>query len=407
MSRQGSRIYWRDQGGERRAYGDFRDLGGKREALIPEGETRATTDPDVAQALCTERVKELASRTRDRVLLGIEEPSSVGTFAAHHLKLKARSGRVSEAHLANMQLHYGRAADFFGAGRELHTIGVRDVERWMHSLATEPNGRGETLSPKTVREHLNSLSNLYRRAQGEAAVPPGFNPVAAVMDKPVARKREAKWLEVPDAALLLEAARLYKPPPGKHGASWMHPLVATALLTGGRKSEILGLVVDDVSFDRRTVTFRPHPHRRLKSRTSHRAVPLWPQLEEILREYIFGGPGPVSGLLFPSGRTGRMVHDARKALDAIGERAGFAEGEVRMHRFRHTYCAARLQTLDAGAPVSEFTVMRELGHSSPTLVRRVYGHLGDVRHRSEVVEYRVEQHRKELGDRLKALREAE
>ncbi len=32
------RIYWRDQGGVRRAYADFReyaDVGGKREALVP------------------------------------------------------------------------------------------------------------------------------------------------------------------------------------------------------------------------------------------------------------------------------------------------------------------------------------------------------------------------------------
>ena len=37
------------------------------------------------------------------------------------------------------------------------------------------------------------------------------------------------------------------------------------------------------------------------------------------------------------------------------------------------------------------------------LVDRVYGHLGDVRHRSEVVEFRVEQHREELGERLSTL----
>ena len=37
------------------------------------------------------------------------------------------------------------------------------------------------------------------------------------------------------------------------------------------------------------------------------------------------------------------------------------------------------------------------------LVRRVYAHLGDVRHRSEVVEYRLEQHLDRLGDRLQRL----
>ena len=71
--------------------------------------------------------------------------------------------------------------------------------------------------------------------------------------------------------------------------------------------------------------------------------------------------------------------------------------------FRHTYCATRLQTLDHGAPVSPYTVSRELGHGSTAMVERVYSHLGTIRHRSEAVEFKVEQHKKALGKRLKAL----
>ena len=71
--------------------------------------------------------------------------------------------------------------------------------------------------------------------------------------------------------------------------------------------------------------------------------------------------------------------------------------------FRHSYCAARLQTLDQGAPVSLYTVSRELGHGSRDMVERVYSHLGTVRHRSDVVEYRIEQHEEVLHDRLVAL----
>jgi len=71
--------------------------------------------------------------------------------------------------------------------------------------------------------------------------------------------------------------------------------------------------------------------------------------------------------------------------------------------FRHTYCAARLQTLDRGAPVAVDTVRRELGHGSGELVEKVYGHLGEVRHRADVVEFRVEQHRERLEERLDAL----
>jgi integrase len=166
----------------------------------------------------------------------------------------------------------------------------------------------------------------------------------------------------------------------------VHALLATFLLTGARSSEVLGLEVSDVSFDRRTVTIRPNGWRRLKTRTSARVVPLWPQLEEILRPFIFSRP-PTT-LLFPSFITDReaMLTDWRKTLDRVAERAGWKAGEIGTKAFRHTYIAARLQTVEGGAPVSPFSVSRELGHGSRTMVEEVYAHLGSVRHRPEAVE---------------------
>jgi integrase len=79
---------------------------------------------------------------------------------------------------------------------------------------------------------------------------------------------------------------------------------------------------------------------------------------------------------------------------------------VRPYACRHTYTAARLQTLDRGHPVSPFTVARELGHGGDALIRRVYGHLGEVRHRSNVVEFKVEHHQQKLGKRLERLSKA-
>ena len=98
-----------------------------------------------------------------------------------------------------------------------------------------------------------------------------------------------------------------------------------------------------------------------------------------------------------------MLGDLRKLPDRVARCAGLVAGELRTKAFRHTYCAARLQTLDQGASVSTYTVARELGHESEAMVRKVYAHLGEIRHRSEVVEYRVEQHLERLGDRLQRL----
>ena len=63
--------------------------------------------------------------------------------------------------------------------------------------------------------------------------------------------------------------------------------------------------------------------------------------------------GRISGsvaLLFPSPRTGRMITDIRKQMDKVAGTSGWQPGEIRTKIFRHTYCAARLQTLDQGPP---------------------------------------------------------
>lgn len=499
--RRRSRVYWRNG----RAWGDFRDyadVGGGLKALRLGSEPYATQDPDVAADLAAKKLSEFELRRRNRALIGVERSTALGRYAEYHLVEKKRSGRFTDRWLASVEKHLTEAVQFFGVSRDLASITVRDVQRYVAVLRKKPGRRGATIQPGTIRHHLMSLSNLYRRAASEGYVAPGFNPVAALIDKPTATRKEAAFLEVHEAALLLEAARTYRETPspfarallrlvgkgrwegttgqllkalaaarpgGSHSITggwpdtprgiaahlgrlkpflddrgirfekragggptrivldrpdpdapdqgrssaaadtagmlpFMYELLATFLLTGGRRSEVLGLRVEDISFDRKTVTFRPNEHRRLKTSSSRRVVPLWPQLEEILREYVFGGTTPLtSGLLFP-GRTGGLLAEPRRPLDGIAVHGGWLAGEIRFHMLRHTYCAARLQTLDRGAPVSPFTVGRELGHGGDSLVKRVYGHLGSIRHRSEVVEYRVSQHEEQLRNQLHELR---
>jgi integrase len=421
-----SRIYWR--GG--RAWGDFRDYadaGGTREPLIADGEKLATADSDTAEALAVTRLAELRVARRRRHETGRTSVQSLALAIRDHLIAKKKAGKVTDGWIAATEGFLRRAVAFFGADRELEAIRPSDVREYAAHLATlparaprqagkagkgkEPERPARTMTPYSVRAHLFALSNLYRRAQEDELVPVGFNPVAALMEKPAIVRREARWLEVPDAALYLESASalpaVVTAAGEAIGAELAAPLIGAFLLTGGRLAEVLGLELDDVSFDRRTVTFRPNTWRRLKTRSSWRVIPLWPQLEELLRAWVFGIRLELGGrLLFPSFASGQEapLRETRRLLDRIAGRIGWKRGEIRHRLFRHTYCAARLQTLDRGAPVSLYTVSRELGHGSEDMVRRVYSHLGTVRHRAEAVEYRVEQHFERLGDQLIRLR---
>ena len=85
---------------------------------------------------------------------------------------------------------------------------------------------------------------------------------------------------------------------------------------------------------------------------------------------------------------------------AIGRSRISAIPGARPRTGRYPDPAGESSRRDRGAPVSVYTVARELGHGSEEMVRRVYAHLGKVRHRSEVVEFRLEQHLEALKDRL-------
>lgn len=427
-NRDRDRLYWRVRGGIARAYGDFRDyadVGGRREALKAPGYTQATADHDVALALLAARLRDLDGRRRGLILHGEQKRSTLYDVAALDLRTKVEAGRLTpsyagtrEAQLRVLFRILGGTDDPECRRKDPRSVSVADIRMLVSTMRLMRTSRGGKYAEPTILTHLHALSGVFKRAGSEGYVEPGFNPVMALQEKPRRNRTEARWLEVPDAALFLESARTYVVP----RPDWIpfpYALVATWLLTGCRETEIYGLELDDISFERRIIRIRENGWRRLKTQRATRNVPLWPQLETILRAHfrqleewrLERGPGgrsrvPDCELVFPTwSMDGKptMVQDSRRLLDRLATRAGWKAGEIRTKMFRHTYCAARLQTLDQGAPVSAFTVARELGHSSTEMVEEVYSHLGTVRHRSEAVEFRVEQHRRQIADRLKAL----
>lgn len=104
MLNRKSRIYQK----RGRFYADFRNLEGRLEALIPPGESRATTDPDVAARLVSDRLTELreAKESRDQVakdrVFGIQpqRTTPLAEYSARHLTLKAKDGEGVPAWLS-------------------------------------------------------------------------------------------------------------------------------------------------------------------------------------------------------------------------------------------------------------------------------------------------------------------
>lgn len=394
------RLFWRSQreNDPPRAYANFRDytdVGGRRaEALIPEGHTRATTNPDLAIKLLADRLSMYEDRRRAKTLTGRSSFSTLLEYGSYHLDKLAGERNLTPEWLAYTEQVIERAVEFWGAGRDIRDITPEDLTKFWGWLERKLQGRsGKPVSGGTIRHHLNCLSAMYRRAVSERYAE--RNPVHDMYDKPNAATNESEWLEMPLATGVLAAAKDYEPE-RSDGLQFVYALVATFLLTGARQDEVFGLEWQDLLFDRKLVVIRPNNWRRLKTQASQRPIPMWPQLEAILLEHQ--EEEQKTGLVFPSKVRGKtqMITDIRKILDKLANTVEcetwpwlYSNGnrKLRTKMFRHTYCAARLQTLDGGAPVSVYTVSREMGHSSTDMVSRVYGHLGEIRQRKPVVEY--------------------
>lgn len=334
-------------------------------------ESSGTDDYNTAVRIMTQRIED--RRIGRPVTTHAPTPTTLQAYIAIYL---AQKNKISARWHANVTRMLATAVERFGAMRQLASIDAADVLKWDGEL--ERAG----LSGAFRRHHLNALRNLYGYAGIDKVVPDGYNPVAAIPKdrKPKVVKRESRFLGVDLAALFLEAAKRYVSPRPDLAVPFAYELIATMLLTGGRPSEVLGLTVGDVNLSRSLVSIRG-----TKTENATRVVPLWPQLAAILRPYIAGKSDDT--VLFP-------IKDLRKMLAGIAASTGVAAlEEITPYTFRHTYCAARLQTMDNGAPVAMYTVGKELGHAGDALVKRVYGHLGELRHRSKAVEFRVEQHR--------------
>ena len=410
-----SRLYTRSRAetSSPRYYADFRDyshVGGKQEALVPPGSKRATTDEEEALELARRRLDEL-ERVAEQLPAGSTAGRRhLGSFVADHLrrlakekqaKLREESRRINEPPtkakkarsfqwLRAAQKHLERTMKFFGEDTDLALITPSDLNLFVEFLQDYTTERGRTLGSQAINQHLNTLSKLFRRAISERLV--ATNPVANMFQRPEIQHAETPFLEVDETGEILRFAfEDYEPARPDMAILYFPVILATLALTGAREKEILGAKVGDLDLDRRVLYIRENRWRGLKSMKARRPLHIPAQLERILRAYLAGNQGPQGELLFPGeSRAGNeaMIQDLRKAYDQMPMPEARLPGvALRSKILRHTWCAARLQTLDRGAPVSPYTVAEEMGHKDTEMITRIYGHLGQVRHRGEEVEF--------------------
>lgn len=199
--------------------------------------------------------------------------------------------------------------------------------------------RLEDLKPATVQKELSTLKAILNKAyrEGRLAVVPPFPRI-----KP--SQGRCRWLTPEEETRLLNAA-----------ASHLRPLIAFAVDTGGRRSEILKLDWRNVDLARGLVTF-------VKTKNGEdRAIRLTDRAKAVLAALEPKENGPV----FTYG--GKQMKDNNSSFARARRIAGI--GDFRFHDLRHTFASRLVQQ-----GVSLYEVMHLTGHKSVSMVQR-YAHL--------------------------------
>jgi integrase len=229
----------------------------------------------------------------------------------------------------------------------------------------------EGLSGWTIRNILVPLGGVLRYAARQKLIP--SNPIQRLesTERPRVDRRELRILRADEINALLQAAPLS-----------CRLILATAVFTGLRQGELLGLVWADVDLRSRLIHVRRQYSRtgsysEPKTPRSRRTVPLNPSLANLFSEHLHASPWPGNTDPVFASETGHpMPHRTlqRELADAVAA-AGInrpLEPRLRFHDLRHTYAALLI-----AHGLNIVYISRQLGHTYPSTTLDNYGDLFD------------------------------
>jgi len=231
----------------------------------------------------------------------------------------------------------------------------------------------ERLSARTVHHQHRVLSQSLKFAVRQGYL--GRNP-AELVDAPSPRKKVMRTLTPGEVEVLFETAQ----------DNYYYPVVYTAVSTGLRQAELLGLRWRDIDLDMLSISVSQVLYKRRgicqfkEPKTSHsrRRVAMTPKLALFLREYKaererlyheLGEQLTLDDLVFTS-MSGKPINPCvlTHAFNRMARQANL--NSVRFHDLRHTF--ASLMLLRGAKPK---VISEALGHASVAFTMDVYSHI--------------------------------
>ena len=256
---------------------------------------------------------------------------------------------------------------FFGQ-MELSQISAELVQSFVAGMLKQKHRTKNRArwSPKTILHDLVLLKSMFKRA-----VILGYiheNP-AQYVERPKVEDKEMDFLTPEEIELFLDNV-----------TPRFRPLFMTAVMTGLRRGELLGLQWGDIDWNAGHIHVRRSMYKGSfitpKSSRSRRAVTMSPELARCLKEHKIACPPSKDDLVFCTELgtpldADNLVH--REFLPAL-RRAGLRK--IRFHDLRHTFTSLLIAT---GENVKY--IQYQLGHASIQTTLDRYGHLMPESHR--------------------------
>lgn len=317
--------------------------------------------------------RETLARAASYGVLACAPQLSVAKLAGWWLERYERKIKAGQRRERTLQLHRYHLKRHLlpSLGHRLaRSITVREMAELIEQL------RGEGRSERTIAGALHTLNNIMRFAVRNAWI--AENPLAKLErdERPHPVRPVPRVLGQHEIAALLGACTPASRTP-----------IATALYTGLRISELLGLTWSDLDLHEGTLRVRAQlslasrgkPARRVPPKTpaASRHIPLAPALARLLCEHKDSSSFTASSdwVFATSKGTPRNQRNVHRLLSDTVGRAGLDQSAARLrfHDLRHTYASHLI--IDVGLDVVQ--VSRLLGHASPTTTLRVYAHMFD------------------------------
>lgn len=280
--------------------------------------------------------------------------------SARYVEHSRRQGRKRTT-IGNVESETQKHLVPFFRDMPLDKITYREVGEFIATLERKPGLGGRTLSPKTTRNIVATLSAIFNHGRAPQRGWCASNPCDGAELPAIVDGGEIRWLALDEVDAL--AAHASEPID--------RAMYLTAAQTGLRLGELRGLRWRDVDWTASRIRVRQNfvlgQFDSPKSRRSTRSVPLVDSLAgELERLYQGSGFQDDDDLVFAHPSTGAPIHKAtiyaryKKALAAAG-----VDEAHRFHDLRHTFGTSMAA---AGVPLR--TIQEWLGHKDITTTQR-------------------------------------